>query len=173
MGNFTETFYHFVWATKRREPLITPEVEPVLHDFIRHKCAEMGITVYAVNGMPDHVHLACTVPMTLAHSDFLEKIKGGSSYFVNHRPEWRDNLQICLRWQSCCGVLTYTRRDLPRIVAYIDNQKRRHAQGTLWSGMERCDDGCNASLASSFGSLAPTGVFSAQPVASAAGIKEQ
>ena len=32
MGNYTELFYHFVWATKRRQPFITPEVEPPLYD---------------------------------------------------------------------------------------------------------------------------------------------
>lgn len=165
MGNFTEMFHHFVWATKRREPLITPDMEPALHDFIRHKCAVLGATIYAVNGMPDHVHLACSLPMTLAPSDFLEKIKGGSAYFINHKPEWRDNLQVYLRWQSGSGALTYTRRDLVRIIAYVDNQKSHHARGTLSPKMEQCDDGYDSS--------APKGVRSVQPVALAAGTHTQ
>ncbi len=38
MGNYTELFYHFVWATKLRAPYVTPDVEQSLHDFLRHKC---------------------------------------------------------------------------------------------------------------------------------------
>jgi len=148
MGNFVETFYHFVWTTKQREPLLTPEIEMALHDFLRYKCASMGITVYAINGMPDHIHLACTLPLTLAPSDFLEKIKGGLAHFINHKPEWRDNHGVYLRWQSGSGVLTYTRRDLPRIIAYIDGQKRHHACGSLWPNMERSDDGYKLKAAS-------------------------
>ena len=83
MGNYTEIYYHFVWATKRREPLLTPTIEPLVHDFLRHKCNSLRATVYAVNEMPDHVHLACSLPLSLAASDFLEVVKGSSSHFIN------------------------------------------------------------------------------------------
>ncbi len=121
-----------------------PEIASALHDFIRHKRAAMGVVVHAVNGVPDHIHLACTLPLTFAPSDFLEKIKGGSAHFINHKPEWQRNTQIYLRWQSGTGVLTFTRRDLPRIVAYIDSQKHHHECGHLWPNMERTDDGYDA-----------------------------
>jgi len=141
VGNYTEMFQHFVWATKRRAPYLVPKVEPLLHDYIRHKCAALRVVVHALNGMPDHLHLACSLPMTLAPSDFMEQVKGGSAHFINHHPDLRNNLQICLYWQPGCGALTYAKSELPRVVAYVDNQKRHHAEGSLWDKLERCDDG--------------------------------
>lgn len=133
---YTELYYHLVWATKDRAPLILPEVEPCLYRQIRAKCAEVRILVHALNGMPDHVHLACTLPTSLSIGDAMERIKGSASHFINHldQREWR------LAWQGGYGAMTLTRRDLPRIVAYIDGQKTHHAAGTLLSNLERIDE---------------------------------
>ena len=111
-------------------------MEPHLFRQIRHKCQELDIGVHALNGMPDHVHLACTLPVDLSIADALERVKGSSSHFINHRPgsEWR------LYWQTGYGALTFSKRDLPRVVAYIDHQKQHHAEGTLSAKMERWND---------------------------------
>jgi putative transposase len=131
--SFLEAFYHFVWATKKREPLITAELEPGLHGYIHQKCAALNVTVHALNGMADHVHLACTLPTTLAIADFMEAIKGGSSHYANHLP----GQPHCLYWQRGYGGLTFAEHDLKRIVTYIDNQKTRHREGRLSLKMER------------------------------------
>jgi putative transposase len=141
VGNYTEIYQHFVWATKRRAPYIVPEVEPLLHDYIRTKCTELKVIVHAVNSMPDHLHLACSLPMTITPSFFLEQIKGGSAHFINHHPRLRSKMEICLYWQSGCGLLTFAKRELPRIISYVDHQKQHHAAATLFEKMERCDDG--------------------------------
>jgi putative transposase len=57
---YTEVFYLFVWATRGRESLIDAELEPHLYRQIRHKSEELKIWVHALNGISDHVHLACT-----------------------------------------------------------------------------------------------------------------
>ena len=141
MGNYTELFYHFVWATRQRQPFITPEVEQPLYDFVRYKCKTLEGTVHAVNGLSDHVHLACTLPAALALSDFVRKIKGSSAYFINEQAKQENNLQMCLYWQSGFGALTLEEQILPRVIAYVDNQKRRHAAGRLSAKLEQCDDG--------------------------------
>ncbi|MCC6170258.1 MAG: transposase [Caldilineaceae bacterium] len=53
---FWRLFYHLVWTTKQREPWLTPEVEPVIHDLLRAKAIGLGATVFALNGTVDHVH---------------------------------------------------------------------------------------------------------------------
>ncbi len=135
-SNYTQIYYHFIWATRGRQPLITSELEPHLHRYIRHKCEEMSVFIQALNSMPDHVHLACTLPTYLAIADFLEAIKGSSAHFINHLPDGA----FCLYWQPGYGALTFAKRDLPRIVAYINNQKIHHRDGKLSSPMERCSE---------------------------------
>ncbi len=136
MQRHVDFLYHFIWATKRRQSLIKEVIEPRLHEYIRCKCEEMKVEVYAVNGMPDHVHLACFVPPAISVASFLKAIKGGSAHFVNHLPDVLANVGLCLYWQPGYWGMTYTERDLPRVVRYVDNQKQHHAEGTLLGKLE-------------------------------------
>src|SRR5689334_6066 len=108
-------FYHFAWATRHREPMITPEMEPILYGFIRGRCSAMDVFVYALDGIEDHTHLVCSVPPRIAVADFIDKIKGSSSHHINHLPD----RQWTLYWQIRYGALTFARKDLDRIVKYV------------------------------------------------------
>ncbi len=136
MGVYTEAFYHFVWATRKREWLITDAVERDLHRYIHGKCEALRVHIYALNGMPDHVHLVVGLPATLSVSDFMEAIKGTSAHYINHLPDQLD----CLCWQPGYGLLTFAQHDLKRIVTYVENQKQHHAGGHLSPKMERIAD---------------------------------
>ena len=136
MGIYAEAFQHFVWATRKREHFIASEIERVLYRYVIQRCEPMHVQVHALNGMPDHVHLAVTLPATLAPADFMHGIKGASSHFINHLPETKG----CLYWQEGYGWLTFALDDLPRIVRYVDRQKERHAAGRLSAKMERAAD---------------------------------
>lgn len=126
-----------MWATRERAPLIDAGLEPHLFRQIRHKCEELKIQVHALNGMPDHVHLACTLPVTLSIAAAMQQLKGSSSHFVNHL----EQLDQTFQWQEGYGVLTFAKQDLPRIVAYINRQKEHHANGSFSPKMERRSDG--------------------------------
>jgi REP element-mobilizing transposase RayT len=133
-NRYTQIYYHFIWSTRDRQPLITNEAEEPLHRYIQHKCHELAVFVHALNSMLDHLHLACTLPTNLAIADFIEVIKGSSAHFINHLP----NHDLRLYWQTGYGALTFSRRDLPRVIAYIQNQKAHHRNRTLSPEMERC-----------------------------------
>ena len=133
---YMELYYHFIWSTKDRLPLITEEVEIHLLPYIRHKCEELRVIVHALNGMPNHLHLACSLPRQLSVSEFMENLKGAASFYINHLPD--KDLQ--LYWQAGYGALTFSKRDLPRIVAYIDHQKTHHARNQLSYAMERSSE---------------------------------
>lgn len=131
-GTYCVLYYHLVWATKDREPRITPQLEPELYGYIRGKCLELGAFVHALNGIEDHTHLVCTLPPAASVADFLHQVKGASSHFANRLEGLTGPF-----WQPGYGALTFARRDLPRIVAYVQSQKRHHQEGTLSTGMER------------------------------------
>lgn len=136
MGNYIESFCHFVWATRHREPFITDGIERELHRYLRQRCNEMHVDVYALNGMPDHIHLAATVPTCLSQADFMERLKGSSSHFINKILA----VPNCLYWQPGYGMLTHTLGHLPRVMRYVDRQKAHHASGKLFDKMERVSD---------------------------------
>ena len=133
MGIYMEAFQHFVWATRKREHFVTSEIERVLFRYIQQQCKTKHVHIYALNGMPDHVHLVTMLPAAIAPADFMHDIKGGSAHYVNHQPE----SQGCLYWQEGYGLLTFALADLPRIVRYVDNQKERHPANRLSAKMER------------------------------------
>ena len=126
-------FYHAIWATRYRERLIAPDVEPVVHSLLRSKAIGLGATVFALNGMEDHVHLVLSIPPKLALAEFIGKVKGSTSTRFNksgltNRP---------LRWQEEYAILSFDTKRLPQYVAYVENQKVHHARAELISLLER------------------------------------
>ena len=134
---YAEAFHHFVWATKTRQPMIVEALEARLHGYIRKQCETLGVEVHALNGTPDHLHLACSLPPKLSVADFMQKIKGSSSHFINHLPEVQEDVTVGLYWQPGYGWLTFSKKELPRVMGYIDSQKAHHAEGRLWEKLER------------------------------------
>jgi REP element-mobilizing transposase RayT len=53
---FWQLYYHIVWSTKNRQPLLTPDVEPAIYGLLRKKAVDLGASIYALNGYLDHVH---------------------------------------------------------------------------------------------------------------------
>ncbi len=64
-------FYHFIWSTKERMPLITPLNRQAIYACIADKVVESRGITHAIGGMPDHVHLVATVPPAVSLSSLL------------------------------------------------------------------------------------------------------
>src|SRR5262245_31696328 len=80
---YSEIRLHFVWHTKNNDALLTPEVEEKAHALVRHKALETkGVIVHEIGGTANHVHIAVTVPPTVAPATFVGQIKGASSYLL-------------------------------------------------------------------------------------------
>jgi len=132
---YWKLYYHFVWSTKGRQPLINASLEPAIYRAIAAKVLEMGGTVHAIGGTSDHVHLAVSVPPKVALAKFIGDVKGNSSHYVNSvvKPDFE------FHWQDEYGVLSFREKDLPGVVKYIQNQRKHHADGTIMTILERYD----------------------------------
>ena len=80
-----EIYIHVVWTTKLRSPLISSVIEKHLYDVIEAESRRLGCTVYAIGGMPDHVHLVVSLPSTISIAQLLKQIKGASSRSIKHK----------------------------------------------------------------------------------------
>jgi len=49
-------FYHIVWSTKKREPLLREVWEQDLYKYLWGKSTALGCHPHAINGMEDHIH---------------------------------------------------------------------------------------------------------------------
>ena len=92
----TEIILHFVWATKKREPILTPQWEPMVYRCVQSECRELGGVVLALGGMPDHVHLLAVVPGHISASKMMQQVKGVSARFANGELP----LTAFLKWQE-------------------------------------------------------------------------
>ena len=95
----------------------------------------LGATVFAVNGIEDHVHTVASLPPALAVADFIGKVKGYSSHEVN-KAKLTDSY---FRWQQEYGAFSFDRKRLPYVIAYVENQKRHHADKTTIRILERTE----------------------------------
>ena len=133
--SYHQLFYHLVWATKHRAPLITPDFEPALHSWIRAKAIDLGAMIFALNGMADHVHLVASIPPTLAVSKFVGQVKGASSARVNRS----GSLSTTFAWQDRYGAFTFDKKRLSRVVAYVERQKEHHGERSTIAALERVE----------------------------------
>lgn len=102
---------------------------------IRAACREQGAVVHAVGIMPDHLHLAVSVPPRLAVAKLVRLVKGSSSHLLNHG----SNAGEPFAWQAEYGALSFGKRSLSNVVAYVVNQERHHAADDLWPTFERTE----------------------------------
>ena len=133
---YWKLYYHFVWGTKNRLPVIDATLEPGLYCAIAAKAQAMGGFVHAMGGMEDHTHLAVSLPPKLAPAKFIGDVKGNSSHYFNHviKPGFE------FYWQDEYGVFSFGERDLASVVRYIHNQKQHHADATLIAALERLEE---------------------------------
>jgi putative transposase len=129
---FYKLYYHIVWGTKNRLPLITPKIEAGIYRNIVAKVCEFGGVVYACGGLYNHVHIAVSLPPKYALAQMIGQLKGSSSHFVNHVLGCEETF----RWQNEYGVLTIGEKQLPWVVKYIKNQKKHHKEGRLFPEFE-------------------------------------
>ena len=129
-------YYHLVWATKERYPLITPEIEPELYGYIIGKAHALECIVHAIGGTEEHVHLLASVPPKLSIASFVKGIKGSSSHHLNHGVP---NPSSKFGWQRGYGVFSLSGKQLDDAVAYIRNQKAHHQEGSTIAALERAD----------------------------------
>jgi putative transposase len=138
MGHvFHDLYYHFVWATRGRIPLIRRDYRPQLLKIVNDEAKKLGGWPIRHNAMPNHVHLLIRLPPTATVSEFIGALKGAASHRVNE--EIRPNFRFM--WQEGYGVLTLRKDEVEKVSQYIDNQETHHRQGRLSVLLERTDGG--------------------------------
>jgi putative transposase len=125
-------FYHIVWATKNRLPLINPDWEEDLYSYLWGKAEGIGCFPHVINGMPDHIHVAVSIPPKLAVSTVIGRFKGSSSHYINHTIQTGNYFA----WQAGYGVISCSERQLDGVISYVRSQKQNHSKDALWKDFE-------------------------------------
>jgi putative transposase len=132
---FWQLYYHLVWATKDRAPLITGDVEDQVHHYLRQKALDLEAVVFAINGMPDHVHMVAAIPPKIAVAHFVGQIKAVSATKFNRSA----GEALHLVWQGEYGAFSFDSKRLPNYIRYVERQEEHHATNSTIAILERLD----------------------------------
>ncbi|MBA4276733.1 MAG: transposase [Flavobacterium sp.] len=125
--SFNKIWIHAIWTTKEREPLIHPNVENKIHQFLSEQLRAQGCPVRIINGMPDHIHCLFLLSPQKSIADVIKQIKGSSSHFINQNNLIADKFT----WQTGYAAYSVSESGVDRVFEYIKHQKIHHQKKTF------------------------------------------
>jgi putative transposase len=123
---------HIVFATVNRKRLLWPADDEWWRGAIRAEAMRSGAEVLAVGNADDHVHLVAAVHPAKTLAELVQSLKGSTSRMWNasHRGP-------LFRWQSGYWARSVEHQSLPTLVAYVRDQRARHATGRVSVELEQ------------------------------------
>jgi putative transposase len=120
--SYTNLLYHVVFSTKDRRPLITPEYETQLYDYIGGIVRNVGGISLALNGTENHIHLLTKLRPDRALSDVLRDLKANATGWMHDVFPSLKNFS----WQRGYGAFTVSQSHVDEVRNYIARQKQHH-----------------------------------------------
>ncbi len=116
--------------------MIRGRFEERLYHYLTHKILETpGARLHAIGGIETHIHIAVSLRPNILVSDWIGKLKGSSSYYINHEVQPKG-----LEWQRGYGIVTFGTKDMQWVIDYVVNQKEHHKNGTIRERLEKHSD---------------------------------
>jgi REP element-mobilizing transposase RayT len=122
----TVNVVHIVFSTKERLKLMRPEFAPRLRSYLAGICKNLGLHVYAVGGMSDHVHLLVRLPAMLSLAEAANALKSNSSKWANERGHK-------FAWQKGYAAFSVSASLIATVVQYIQTQETHYRKMTFES----------------------------------------
>jgi REP element-mobilizing transposase RayT len=121
-NTYTQIYIQYVFAVQNRTSLINEKWQTQLYKYITGIAEKHEHKLFAINGMPDHVHVLISMNPKQAPSDLMYNIKRSSSLWIN------ENKLVAgkFSWQEGFGAFSYGKSQIPDIALYIENQQQHH-----------------------------------------------
>ena len=124
---FIKIWIHLVWATKKREPLLTKDIRQLVFKHIRENAVIKNIHVDFVNGHVDHVHCLISLHPEQTISKVVQLIKGESSCWINKNNLCKEHFE----WQDEYFAVSVSESGVNKVREYIKNQEEHHSKKTF------------------------------------------
>ena len=126
-NTYSQIFIQIVFVVAGRGKIIPQSHKEELHKYISGIIRNKGQKLYAINCMPDHVHILLSIKPNISLSDLVRDIKNNATNFIN-KNEWAPG-RFC--WQKGFGAFSYSKSHVDRVIKYIENQERHHSKRTF------------------------------------------
>lgn len=121
-NTYTQIYLQFVFAVQNRGSLINENWQTDLYKYMSGIIEKQENKLFAINGMPDHVHILISMNPKQAPSDLMYHVKRSSSLWINDK-------KLCsgrFSWQEGFGAFSYGKSQIQMITRYIENQQQHH-----------------------------------------------
>ncbi len=127
-NTYTQLYIHYVFAVQNRLSVIHEKWKIELYKYMNGIITKEGHKPFAINGMPDHVHVLVSMNPKQAPSGLMYHIKRSSSLWINQNRLVQDRFS----WQEGFGAFSYGKSQIPDIAKYIENQQDHHHKKTFY-----------------------------------------
>ena len=125
--SYVSNLMHCTFSTKDRCPVIDPDLESRLWPYLGGIARENRMKALAIGGTADRLHALLSLPGVISFAKAVQLIKGGSSKWINDTFSRREKFE----WQEGYGAFSVSSSQVPKTIAYINNQKEHHRQKTF------------------------------------------
>jgi len=120
MHSFVSSLHHCVFATKRREPVLTPAIRERLWPYLGGIARENGMKTLVIGGVADHVHVLARIRPAHSAAQIARVIKTNSSRWVHEKGHTK------FAWQAGYGVFSVSESNVGSVTKYIAAQEAHH-----------------------------------------------
>ena len=111
-----------MWCPKYRRPVLVDAVADRLRALLAEKADELGMTIHALEVMPDHVHLFVESDPTRCVAEIVNRLKGSTSRLLRQEfPSLRSRLPTLWSRSYFAGSIGHV--SAATIERYIAEQK--------------------------------------------------
>jgi putative transposase len=122
MATFTQIYYHIVFSTKHRAPVMTKAGRPELCRYLWGVIRNKGCHLYRINAMEDHVHIFSNLHPKVNLAEYIKDMKVSSSVWIKDKGIFRG----FTHWQEGYGAFTHSYTEKDRLIEYVKNQEEHH-----------------------------------------------
>ena len=115
--------YHIVFSTKNRERWLEETIARKMYTYLAGIFSNKNTHALLIGGMPDHVHILCSLPAKYAVADIIGTIKSNSSKWF--KETFKRN---AFAWQEGYASFTVSQSKVNDVWKYIENQKHHHTK---------------------------------------------
>jgi putative transposase len=117
-----QLFFHLVWTTRSRLPMIDADVARFLDAYFRKVLVRGRAELVGIAILRTHVHMVIRTGPYFDLPRLVQGLKGGSSYEATRQPGNR----VGLRWAKEYSATTISPKQLPAVMSYLARQGEHH-----------------------------------------------
>ena len=125
--SLAQVYIHLVFHTKYSSVTIREEDLSKLFAYIDGIIVNKNAMVIQIGGVPNHIHILCTLPRTISMADFVEDIKKCSSKWIKTIAPYYSQFA----WQGGYAVFSVSASGVEKVKVYVQNQKEHHRKKTF------------------------------------------